>query len=129
MKYTIKKCLDGEIEYLPDIVDTPIWKDFNDGFCSESVILAFRLYQAVAERDNYFQFNTPTAFGNPEYSHACGVVSGILIAGMVEETDTDTQRIFRKGKRVILVVDKIKLHPSHYERVAENKALLAELGF
>lgn len=128
MAYEIQKVIDGEIEYLPDIVETQIWPDFEYLDQTRKTRLIAALYRAVAERENYYQFNTPTAFGDPEYRHACGVVTGILQAAEIEEKEKNGKLVFMKGKKTILIVDKIKLHKSYYEAQRENREMLEAFG-
>ena len=113
MAYIVHKIVYGETEFLPDIVDTPIWDDYDEIDAPKSVRIIAALYKAIADRENYYQENSPTAFGNPDYSRICGIVIGILQATEIEEQRKDDKLIFYKGKRKVLVVDKLKL-PRHY---------------
>lgn len=85
MKYYVQKIVDGEVELLPDITATPIFKDWEDVYAPKSVKVIAALYQAVEKRENYFQFHTPTAFGNPDHAMMQGVVIGIEQAEEIEE--------------------------------------------
>ena len=129
MKYEVHKYVDGEIEYLPDLLDTPIWDDYDDLDAPRSVRLVAALYRAVAERENYFQVNTPTAFGDPEYKLAFGIVNGIKIAAEIEEQERDGKLFFYKGKRLILVVDKPMRTVYYYEALADIRKTREALGF
>ena len=129
MKYYIQKIYSGELELLPDVVDTPIWEDFDEVCAPQRVKLVGALYQAIAERDNYFQFNTPTAFDNPDYSRIDGIAIGIKRAAEIEEYVEDDKRIFKRRGRIILIVDKIHKHRSYYEAVRENREALRAMGF
>jgi len=126
--YRIRKAIVDETEYLPDLVDTEIWKDYDTFDCKQSVSVIAELYKALEKRENYFQQNSPTAFGNPDYRYLCGVVHGILLgAGMEEECSGDIIR-FRKGKRTVLIVDKIKRSDDYRKSMAENRDLRRTLG-
>ena len=125
MKYEVKRCIDGEIEYLPDLLDTPIWEDYDEIVCSPSVRLVAELYRAIAERENYYQFNTPTAFGDPQYQFAVGRAFGVMATAEITETKENGKLVFRKGRRVILVVDEIHLHESYYEAKRDIRKTLA----
>lgn len=133
MVYEIKKYSDGEVEFLPDVVDTPLWELIDPDKISQtkkSYRQIARLYEAIANRENYFQEYSPTAFGNPDYERLAGIVNGILMAMEASETEVDGQivvRIERTGKK-ILVVDKIKRHESYYEAERENKELREMFG-
>ncbi len=127
MAYIVRKFVDGEVEYLPDVAETEF-------FCeaeierSRSLRLLCALYKAVEERENYYQVNTPTAFGDPEYKLAYGIAHGIMIGAEIEERERDGKLFYYKGKKLILVVEKPKLHISHFEAIEENKRLLQAIG-
>lgn len=129
MAYRVHKRVDGEIEYLPDIVETPIWIDFDELDAPRSVRLVAALYRAVAERENYYQENTPTAFGDPEYKLAYGIAQGIKIAGEIEECARQGKLFFYKGKKLILVVDKPMRTKYYYEALADIRKTREALGF
>lgn len=79
MLYIIHKYIDG-VELLPDITETPLWKDYDSFDCTPQHRRICVLYQLLAKRENYYQFYSPTAYGNPDYSMYCGEVSGFLNA-------------------------------------------------
>lgn len=109
--WIIKKEMCGDIEILPDLVDTPLWKAINPDYCSNPTKRDRQiagLYRAIADRENYFQENTPTAFGNPEYNFKDGLANGYLRALELEETIEGGQIVIHKNGRKILVIDKIK---------------------
>lgn len=128
--YKVEKIISGSLELLPDIVDTSIWKDF-DGFnnkCTKTVRLVGGLYKAIEQRENYYQLNSPTAFGDPQYRYYCGLVNGILQGAELEEIVEDDKIIIKRNNRKILVVDKIKRSQAYYDSVKENSKTLRELG-
>ncbi len=127
MKYEVHKCYDDEIEYLPDLVDTPIWKDFDVPCPPKSVRDVAMLYDALSDRENYYQFHSPTAFGDPQYSFAQGRVIGVLQGTGIEETAKQDRRVYRKGRKIVLVVDKIALRRSYYEERKELRETLAAI--
>lgn len=129
MAYIVHKIVDDGNEWLPDIVDTPIWDDFDEIGAPKSMRVVAALYRAVAERDNYYQENAPTAFGDPEYKLAYGIAHGIMLAEEIEEIEADGKRIFRKGKRIILVVDKLIRPKLYYEALRDNAETLRAFGF
>lgn len=129
MKYYVPKFVDGELELLPDITDTEIFEDWDDIYAPKSVRIVGTLYQAVTDRENYYQFNTPTAFGNPDFAMIQGIVVGIERAEEIEETVKDGKIYFRKHGKTILVVDKIRLHRGYYEAKKDNYETLKALGF
>lgn len=68
--------IDG-IEYLPDpsiLIDTDITM-------TKGVQLRnFNVYKAIQEVENYYQVNTPTPFGDPDYRQKQGFMLGLLTA-------------------------------------------------
>lgn len=129
MAYRVKKVADGDIEFLPDLVETPIWRDYDEIGAPRSVRLVAALYKSIAERENYYQENTPTAFGDPEYKLAFGIAQGIMIAGEIEERVRNGKMFFYKGKKLILVVDKPIRTKYYYEALADIKKTREMLGF
>ena len=128
MKYYVPKLVDGEIELLPDITETEIFNDWDDVYAPKSVRIVAALYQAVMNRENYYQFNTPTAFGNPDFAMMQGIVLGIEMAEEIEETVKGEKLCFRKGGKTILEVDKIRLHKSYYDAKRDNAETLRAFG-
>lgn len=82
---------------------------------------------AVADRENYYQNNDPTAFGNHEYSVKSGIVTGICIAANISEETRDGRIVFRKGNRIILEVDKVSKPESYYEANREIREVMDDL--
>lgn len=120
MIYEVKKLVDSdESELLPDITDTIIWCDYDEGFCSKSVSAVALLYEAISKRENYYQLNTPTAYGNPQYSNYCGIVTGLLKAYEMEEIEIDNKIIISKKNRKKLVIDKIKRSQTYIDCVKD----------
>ena len=128
--YKVEKIISGSLELLPDIVDTPIWEDFDvfNNKCTKTVRLVGGLYKAIEQRENYYQLNSPTAFGDPQYRYYCGLVSGILQGAELEEVNEDEKIIIKRNNRKILIVDKIKHSQAYYDSVKENSNTLRELG-
>lgn len=81
----------------------------------------------VADRENYYQNNSPTAFGNPDYSVKKGIVTGIGIAANISEEAIDGRIVFRKGNRIILEVDKLNRPKSYYEANREIREIMDNL--
>lgn len=130
MFWKIKKdSLDG-VDLLPDIVDTPlralIDPDRNPNPKPTERQIA-GLYNALQKRENYFQENSPTAYGNPEYSLYCGVVSGFLQAMDAYEHEVNEQIIIRKGRKNLLVIDKIRRPTQFYEAQREILEAIAAI--
>lgn len=129
--WIIKKEMCGDIEMLPDLVDTPLWQAISPEYCLNPTTRDRQiagLYRAIADRENYFQENTPTAFGNPEYNLRMGIVRGYMQALELEEAVENEQIVIRKNGRKILVVDKIKRSIAYYRDMAEIRALRKDFG-
>jgi len=130
MVWKIKKdSLDG-VDLLPDIVDTPLWAlidpDRNPNPNPTERQIA-GLYNALQKRENYFQENSPTAYGNPEYSLYCGVVSGFLQAMDAYEDEVDGQIFIRKGRKKLLMIDKVQRPTWYYETQREIREAMASI--
>lgn len=129
--YRVEKIISEGLELLPNIVDTPIWKDF-DGFnndkCTKTIRLIGTLYNAIEQRENYYQLNTPTAFGDPQYTLRCGVVIGILQGAELEEVVENEKIVIKRNNRKILIVDKVKRPQAYCDTVRENSETLRALG-
>ena len=126
--YRIEKIILDDLELLPDIVDTPIWKDYNEVNCSKNVRVIAALYNAIKQRENYYQLNSPTAFGDPQYRYYCGLVDGILQGSEMEEIRNDNFIVIKRNNKKILVIDKIKRSQVYYDSVKEINDTLRELG-
>ena len=84
-------------------------------------------YSAILKRENYFQFNSPTAFGNPQFNYYSGIVAGILQASGYEEFVVDNQIIIKKGNRKVLIIDKVKRSQHYYDSCKEINEVLQGL--
>ena len=129
--YRVEKIISEGLELLPNIVDTSIWKDldeFNNDRCSKTVRLVSTLYRAIEQRENYYQLNTPTAFGNPQYALRCGIVIGILQGAELEEMIENEKIVIKRNNRRILIVDKVKRPQAYRDAVRENSETLRALG-
>ena len=121
------------VEYLPDITDTPLWKYLDpDRACNTTRVnrQIAGLYDAIAKRENYYQDNNPTAYGNPDYSYLCGIAQGYMKALEVEEIKNNKSIIISKigtGKK-ILEIDIIERPDWYKEAVRDNRELLRSLG-
>lgn len=133
MAIEVKKIVDGDLELLPDIIDTPLWMmlDPDYSYCtSKSNRQLARLYKAICERENYFQLNSPTAFGNPDYSLLCGVVLGVLQTIEAEESIENGRIVIRacRDNRIILAVDGLQKPTSYYAALKEVREARAAIG-
>ena len=121
----IKKIIIDNIEYLPHIADTPLMDKWEYGTTTDKQKAV--LYNAVVDRENYYQDHSVTAFGNAEYARYEGVVLGICQALELDENTTETTIVFRKNGRKFLEIDKISRPQRYYEDRRELKNLLDNL--
>lgn len=129
--YRIEKVMSGDTELLPDIVDTPIWNEhdiFNNSKVSKRIQLLAALYKAIEQRENYYQLNSPTAFGDPQYRYYCGVVVGFLQGMELEEIIENEKIVIKGNNRKIMVIDKVNRPKSYHDSLKEINDTLNELG-
>lgn len=88
--------------------------------CSTEGGLAYQFAKIVSDWQNYWNYNTPTAFGNPDYNYLAGQFVGYIIAKQYEKEETSDQIIIRKGNRKIWVIDKIEKPESYFEAERDN---------
>lgn len=126
MLYIIHKIKFDDIELLPDITDTPLWDKYDSLDCTQQHKRISVLYQLICKRDNYFQTNTPTPFGNPEYSLYQGQVVGFLQAmEWCEKIINDQIVIYKDNQKEtpVLIVDKLKRPDSYFKSMIDNREL------
>lgn len=111
---------------LPDITETDIFSDYEKN-PSDYMRCLYWLYVALSKRENYYEINSSTAFGDPEYTRYVGMITGILMVTGWEEIVTEDQVIIKNKKRKILVVDRIKRSESFYKEKAEINKLMRDL--
>lgn len=116
----------SEDNLLPDITETDIFTDYEKK-SSDYMRCLYWLYLALSKRESYYELNSPTAFGDPEYARYVGMVTGILMVTGWEEVATEDQIIIKNKKRKILVADRIKRSDSFYKEKAEINELLRDL--
>ena len=116
----------SEDNLLPDVTETYIFTDYEKN-PSDYMRRLYWLYIALSKRENYYELNSPTAFGDPEYTRYVGMVTGILMVTGWEEIVTKDQIIIKNKRRKILVVDRIKRSDSYYKEKAEINELLRNL--
>lgn len=126
----IIKCVTDESgnQYLPHFVDTPLFAE--EDLCSltkrqEQLLV---LYKAIADRENYWYTNKPTAFGNPEFSMASGIVTGMVAGLGWDYQEVDGWIIIKVKSRVVLKIQKPQKSHGYWAAVKENSEVLAELG-
>lgn len=126
--YIIHKNIDDGLEKLPDITETPIWEEYDKMKCSKKVKLLANLYMAIQKRENYYQLNTPTAYGDPQYMYNCGLVIGILQASDMEEIVENNCIVIKKNKRRLLIIEKVERPQAYYICKKEISELMKSIG-
>lgn len=121
----IKKIIIDNIEYLPHIADTPLMDKWEYGTTTDKQKAV--LYNAVVDRENYYQDHSVTAFGNTEYARYEGIVLGICQVLELDESATENTIVFRKNGRLFLEVDKIQRPQKYYNDRREINELLNSL--
>ena len=121
----IKKILVDGTEYLPHIADTPLMEKWESGSALDRN--KAMLYNALVERENYFQDHSVVAFGNLDYARCEGVVTGICLVLNLEEDYTDETIIFRKNGKKFLVVDRLNKPERYFDEKRELKDILENL--
>lgn len=120
---------DGAVEMLPLAEDlfTGEIADFQG-----TKLRNYLVYKAIAERENYYQENTPPAFGDPKYARLDGYMFGLVQGyGLHFTEDSNYIRIFKpKRKRkdtfielytLIMTIRKPKKPESYYKDKTEIK--------
>jgi hypothetical protein len=117
------KCKKDDLgdEILPDYTETKLCvNDFNTTKRQEKMIM---LYNAIARMENYWYFNTPTAFGNPEYSMYNGFVKGMICGLGWDFKETDDEIFISTGKTLLMKIQKPKKPDAYLITQKENAEL------
>ncbi len=107
-----------ELDELPFIDATDVFK-----YASENTKEGLSLYQFALIIEKYFNYwntNSPTAFGNPDYNHLEGEFIGYIKAKEFEKIETKTEVVLCKGNRKVWVIDKIEKPQHYYDCEKEN---------
>ena len=78
--------------------------------------------------ENYWYFNTPTAFGNSEQSMNIGFVKGMIAGLGWNYFEVNNEIIVKSGKRIVLKIQKPKKSKTYFETSRENADLMRNLG-
>lgn len=80
---------------------------FKYGSESNKEILDAYQFGTIAEKYfNYWAFNTPTAYGNCDYSQAQGYFFGYLCGKQLDMEILEDKYLFKKGSKVKYIIDK-----------------------
>lgn len=117
------------IDWLPFVEDTPLYEDITEFSMPKSREVLICIYNALQKSENYFQTETPTAFGNPEYSRFDGFAKGYIAGAGFEYDEVDGYIIISKGCRKYLKIEKPRRTEAYKDALRENRKTLSELGF
>ena len=81
----------------------------------------YALAKCISDVLNYYQENTPDAFGNAPYARLEGFMYGYICGKKYELNREKDHWDVIKGKRIIMRVEVPKKHPSYYEAVKDNR--------
>lgn len=87
----------------------------------------FSLGKPICDVLNYFQENSPDAFGNAPYKALDGYMRGYIHGSKMELEQGDDLWIVRKGKRKILAIEVPEKPQSYYEDLKDMKKTLREV--
>lgn len=95
--------------------------DLIDDLCPEKTEKIFMLAKACADVLNYYNENSPDAFGDAPYARKDGFLKGYLTGAGLELVNRETVWDIYKGKRIFLRVEVPKLNASYYDEVKDNR--------
>lgn len=131
MKSVIEiKCVsDGAVECLPLLEETSLfreWCDVKEGSREWKLMM---IYQALEKVENYFQFNSPTAFGNPDHRYMEGYLAGVT-QGFGWEVD-ETEKgwiVIRAGRKKLLRVQRPQKPETYKDELKDIRETLRAFG-
>ena len=119
MKTLKKIVLEDGIEYLDptELIDEMNDPDFK----------MFSLGKPICDVLNYFQENTPDAFGNAPYKALEGHMRGYIHGSKMELERGEDLWIVRKGKRKVLAIEVPKKPQSYYDDVKDIQKTIKDV--
>ena len=116
--HTLKKMvLEDGYEYLDptDLIDEANEKSFE----------LYSLAKCVCDVLNYFQENSPDAFGNAPYARLVGYMNGFIHGSKMDLEQGEDMWIIRKGNRKILCIEVPRKPQSYYDDLKDNAETIA----
>jgi hypothetical protein len=89
----------------------------------ESDMKSFEVYniaKCICDVLNYFQENTPDAFGNAPYKALDGYMRGYLNGSKLDLIKEDNWWVVKKGKRTVIKIEVPKKPSSYYQELQES---------
>lgn len=124
----IKTCNIDGIESLPLPEETPFWSSLEFKMTKREE-RNYNIYNAIRAVANYYQFNSPTAFGNPDYSRACGYLSGLLQGYGLEMQKIDNKIIVKTvGGTKLMIVECPQKPECYYKDRAEMNRIMKDIS-
>ncbi len=119
MKLLKKIVLEDGNEYLDstELIDEINDRDFK----------MYSLGKPICDVLNYFQENSPDAFGNAPYVRLEGYMYGYIHGAKMELEKGEDLWIVRKGKRKILAVEVPKKPQSYYDDLKDNAKTIRQV--
>lgn len=112
MKTLKKKTTENGVEYLDP---TELIDEIND-----PNFKWFMLAKPICEVLNYFQENSPDAFGNAPYARLEGYMYGYIHGAKMDLEREKNYWTVKKGNRKILVIEVPKKPQSYYDDLKDN---------
>ena len=110
---------DGSVEYLDptELIDEINDRDFK----------MYSLAKPICDVLNYFQENSPDAFGNAPYARLEGFMRGYLAGAKLELEEAKDVWLIRKGKRKILSIEVPVKPQSYYDDLRDTRKTILEV--
>lgn len=116
-KYVDQDC---EVELLPDYTETELFVEMGTPSQERRMVV----YKALSEMLNYYQLNSPTAYGNPEYSRLSGYLDGLLYAYQLDLGFVDGVACIQTRKGTVLLKCDVPRKPkTYFEEMKEIDSL------
>lgn len=124
----INKCRYDGVELLPPPEDTPFWKDMDLTVMSSKELRNYNIYSAIRDVENYYQFHTPTAFGNPDYARAHGYLNGLLQGYGLDKQIIGDKIIIKTQKGVkLMVIERPQKPDAYFKEKEEISKLMGDI--
>ena len=125
------ECIEEDgIQSLPELYETPVWVGeqllFSKPTCF--AVKLGRLYEAIQKRENYYQFNTPTAYGDPEYRELMGTMRGIAFGLGCEIIEDSRYITVLKGNRKLMIIQRPQKTKAYHDAVKDVKETFEAFG-
>ena len=114
-----KSTLEDGTEYLfpTELIDESDMKSFE----------TYNIAKCVCDVLNYFQENTPDAFGNAPYKALDGYMRGYLNGSKLELIKEDDWWTVKKGKRTIIKIEVPKKPTAYYAELQDSVATIRKV--